>query len=132
VLFIDREPPDMTLIRTALRCIEDAAVVWVLLHSGTTEHSGEGVRHDKTTLASILGAIRHEAAAVSKDIVVRAVYRAGDPVDAMLSLAREVDADLIAAPLHGAPGTIRSLVRNVADRLLATAPCSVLVVPDTT
>jgi nucleotide-binding universal stress UspA family protein len=129
VLFLDRESPDLAMIRAAMRCIEDAALFWVLIHSGTTAHSADGVKHDKETLAGILRLIRREAAAVSKGILVRAVYRTGDPVDATLSLAREVNADLIVAPVHGAAGTIRSLVPNIADRLLLTAPCSVLVVP---
>ena len=131
VLLVDRESPDPAMIRAALRCIEAAALVWVLLHSDTAAHSGDGVRRDKTTLSAILKMIRREASAVSKGIVVRALYRAGDPADAMLSLAREVNADLIVTPVHGAAGTIRSLVPNVADRLLLTAPCSVLVVPAT-
>ena len=129
VLFVDRESPDRAMIRAALRCVEDAAVVWLLIHSGSTAHSGDGVKHDKNTLASILGSVRNEAALVSKKIVVRAVYRAGDPVEAMLSLAREVNADLIVTPVHGAAGVIRSLVPNIADRVLLAAPCSVLVVP---
>lgn len=131
VLLVDRESPDPAMIRAALRCIEAAALVWVLLHSDTAARSGDGVRRDKNTLAAILKTIRREAAAVSKGIVVRALYRAGDPADAMLSVAREVNADLIVTPVHGAAGTIRSLVPNVADRLLLTAPCSVLVVPAT-
>ena len=131
VLLIDRESPDPAMIRAALRCIEAVALVWVLLHSDTGAHNGDGVRRDKNTLTAILKMIRREAAAVSKRIVVRAVYRAGDPADAILSLAREVNADLIVTPVHGAAGTIRSLVPNVADRLLLTAPCSVLVIPVT-
>ena len=131
VLLVDRESPDLPMIRAALRCIEPAALVWVVIHSGTTAHSGDGVKRDKNTLAGILKMIRREAATVSKGIVVRGLYRSGDPADAVLSLAREVGADLIVTPVHGAAGTIRSLVPNVADRLLLTAPCSVLVVPET-
>ena len=130
VLFIDRDPPDRSMIRNALRCIEDSALVWVLIHSGTTARSGDGVRHNQATLNEIMKSIRREAAAVSKGIIVRAVSRSGDPVEAMLSVAREVNADLIVTPVHGAAGTIRSLVPNIADRVLLSAPCSVLVVPD--
>lgn len=131
VLLVDRESPDPAMIRVALRCIEAAALVWVLLHSDGAAHTGDFVRRDKKTLTAILKMIRREAAVVSKRIVIRALYRAGDPADAVLSLAREVNADLIVTPVHGASGTIRSLVPNVADRLLLTAPCSVLVVPAT-
>lgn len=46
--------------------------------------------------------------------------------------ARRMSADLvvIVTPVHGTAGVVRSLVPNIADRLLLTAPCSVLVVPD--
>jgi nucleotide-binding universal stress UspA family protein len=129
VLFVDREPAEPAMIRAALRCIEDAAFVWVLIYTGTRARSGDGAKHDKDTIASITKTVRREAAAVSKQIVVRAVCRAGDPTDAISTLAHDVNADLIVAPAHGNAGTVRSLVPNVADRLLLTAPCSVLIVP---
>jgi nucleotide-binding universal stress UspA family protein len=130
VLFVDRDAPNPAMISVALRSVEAAAFVWVLMFAGTTAHSGDGVKHDKNTLAGIMKMIRREARAISKGIVVRALYRSGEPVDAILSLARDVNADLIVTPVHGTAGAVRSLVPNIADRLLLTAPCSVLVVPD--
>lgn len=130
VVLVDREPVDLGVIRAALGCIEDVSFVWVLIHAGTTTHSGDGVQRKKGTLADIMSVIRREAAKVSKRIVVRAVYRTGDPVDLVLTLAREVGADLIVTPVHGTPGPVRSLLPNIADRLLLAAPCSVLVVPE--
>lgn len=130
VLFVDRENPEIGMVRAALRSVEDAAFVWVLIHAGTTPHSVDGVRREKGTMSRIVGAIREEAAAVSKKIVVRAIYQAGDPVQAILATACEVNADLVVTPLHGTPGFVRSLVQNVADPLLLVSPCSVLVVPD--
>lgn len=130
VLLVDREQVDLAVIRAALRCIEDASFLWVLVHAGTTANSGDGVQRRKGTLADIMSVIRREAATVSKRIVARAVYRTGDPVEAVLALAREVRADLIVTPVHGTAGPVRSLLPNVADRLLLAAPCSVLVVPE--
>lgn len=130
VMFLDREHPDPSVIRATLGSIEDAAFIWILVYRGTTLRAEHGVRHDKETLTKILQSVRRAAAAVSKQIVVRGVYRAGDPVEAVLALAREVDADLIAAPVHGTPGVVRALIPNVADQLLLTAPCSVLIVPE--
>ena len=129
VLLVDREAPDPALLRAAVRSVDGAAVIWVMIYSGTTTHGSDGVKHDKETLASILQLVRREAVVVSKRILVRAVYRAGDPADALLSLARELGADLIVTPVHGAAGDVRSLVSNCADQLLLTAPCSVLIVP---
>ena len=130
VLFLDREPVQPAMIRAALRCVEDAAFVWVLIYTGTRARSGDGVKHDRDTLAGIMRTVRREAAAVSPQIVARAVCRAGNPMDAISTLAQEVNADLIVAPVHGSAGTVRSLVSNVADRLLLTARCSVLIVPE--
>jgi nucleotide-binding universal stress UspA family protein len=84
------------------------------------------------TISRVLDLVRKEASAVSKGIVVRAAYRTGDAVDAVLSLASEVAADLIVAPVNGAAGAVRSFVPNIADRLVLTARCSVLVVPEET
>ena len=130
VVFVDRDAPNPAMISAALHCVETEAFVWVLMYAGTTAHSRDGVTHDKNTLNGIMKMIRQQARAISKGIVVRALYRSGDPVDAILSLACDVSADLIVTPVHGTAGVVRSLLPNIADRLLLTAPCSVLVVPD--
>jgi nucleotide-binding universal stress UspA family protein len=133
IFFVDRENPDLRTVRAGLGCLEDAARVWVLIHGGDTRSDGAaGVRRDKATISRVLEMVRKEASKVSKGIVVRAAYRTGDAVDAVLSLANEVAADLIVAPVNGAAGAVRSFVPNIADRLVLTARCSVLVVPEET
>jgi nucleotide-binding universal stress UspA family protein len=54
----------------------------------------------------------------------------GDMLSAILRLADELSAQLIAIPNHGAPGPVRSFLPNLAEPLLLSARCSVLVVPD--
>lgn len=130
ILFVDRESPDPRTVRAALGCLENAARLWVLIHGGDTLRNGaRGVRRDKATISRVLDLVRREASTVSKAIIVRAAYRTGDAVDALLSLASEVAADLIVTPVNGVAGPVRSFVPNIADRLLLAARCSVLVVP---
>jgi len=131
ILFVDRETPHRRAVRAALQCLEDAAFLWVLIHAGDHKVDGSsGVRLNKATISRVLEIVRTEAAAISKGIVVRAVCRTGDAVDELLSLAGEVSADIIVTSVHGAAGAVRSFIPNIADRLLLTAPCSVLVVPE--
>jgi nucleotide-binding universal stress UspA family protein len=56
----------------------------------------------------------------------------GDVLSAVLRLADDVGAQLIAVPNHGDPGSIRAFLPNLAEPLLVAARCSVLVVPDQT
>lgn len=55
---------------------------------------------------------------------------AGDMLTGVLQLAEEVQAELIAVPVRGMPGPIRTFLPNIAEPLLLTARCSVLVAPD--
>jgi len=68
--------------------------------------------------AELEGARRHASALVME----------GDPAEEILSLAQEPRADLIILGARGA-SLIRGLVvGSVADRVLKSAPCSVLIV----
>jgi nucleotide-binding universal stress UspA family protein len=131
VLYLDRDVPHLPTVRAALHCMDSRGVLWVMMHGGGRRASdGGGVRHDQPTMSRVLHLVRAEAAAVSRDVAVRAVYRTGDPVQALLQLANESGAGLIVTPVYGAPGVVRSFLPNVADRLLLTASCSVLAIPD--
>ncbi|MFN3650119.1 MAG: universal stress protein [Armatimonadota bacterium] len=70
------------------------------------------------------------AAALFRDAgrEAEALVLAGSPAAQLLSLVEEKQADLIIAGARGASLIERLLVGSVADRLLANAPCSVLVV----
>ena len=56
------------------------------------------------------------------------LVRSGKPVDEILKAAREMDADLIVVGTHGTTMTTRFLLGSVSGRVLAQAPCSVLIV----
>ena len=55
---------------------------------------------------------------------------AGDMLTGVLQLAEDVGAQLIAVPVRGMPGPVRAFLPNLAEPLLLTAHCSVLVAPD--
>jgi nucleotide-binding universal stress UspA family protein len=61
-------------------------------------------------------------------IAVRSVARLGEPADALLAVAEELDADLLVIGNRGISGVRRYLLGNVADRVAHHAPCSVHIV----
>lgn len=56
------------------------------------------------------------------------MVRNGDPVDVILSVADEIDADVIVLGSHGTGIARRFLLGSVSDRVLEYARCSVLIV----
>jgi nucleotide-binding universal stress UspA family protein len=59
---------------------------------------------------------------------VATVLRSGEPADAILDVARELGADLIAIATHGIGARGRHAIGSVAQAVLLLAPCPVLVV----
>ncbi|HEU5034754.1 MAG TPA: universal stress protein [Mycobacteriales bacterium] len=57
-----------------------------------------------------------------------ALARLGEPADALLAIAEELDADLIVVGNRGMTGVRRYLLGSVADRVAHHAPCSVHIV----
>lgn len=55
------------------------------------------------------------------------LVRNGNPVDEILSVAEDIDADLIVLGSHGAGMAERFLLGSVSDRVLEYADCSVLI-----
>ena len=53
----------------------------------------------------------------------------GDPVDVILTRAKEMKADLIVMGTHGRAGLPRLLMGSVAEGVLRRAPCPVVLVP---
>ncbi|MBV9485126.1 MAG: universal stress protein [Frankiaceae bacterium] len=64
----------------------------------------------------------------STGAAVRSLARLGEPADAHLAVAAELDADLIVVGNRGMSGVRRYLLGNVADRVAHHAPCSVHIV----
>jgi len=59
---------------------------------------------------------------------VRIHARQGDPADAILDVAEELDADLIVVGNKGMTGAKRFLLGSVPNKVSHHAPCSVLIV----
>lgn len=76
--------------------------------------------------------VRRSLARIAPDARVWAVTSplSADAASDMLRLAGDVQAQLIAVCIHGSPGAVRSFLPNVAESVLVSARCSVLVVPD--
>ena len=64
------------------------------------------------------------------DLTTRVHPAAGDPAEAILTVARDVDADLIVVGNKGMHG-VRRLLGSVPNSVAHGAPCSVLIVETT-
>lgn len=87
------------------------------------ERVADEYRAARRQLHALEESLRGDAAKVSS-ITVQ-----GDPVEKILSLAREFGADLIALGSHGHGALYELLVGSVASGVLKAAPCPVLIVP---
>jgi len=56
------------------------------------------------------------------------LVESGDPREVILETARKLNADLIVMGTHGRRGLSRAVIGSVAENVVRTAPCSVLVV----
>lgn len=65
------------------------------------------------------------------DIEVKQHPRDGDPADAILQVAEEVEADLIVVGNKGMTGARRFLLGSVPNKVSHHAPCSVIIVRTT-
>jgi nucleotide-binding universal stress UspA family protein len=61
-------------------------------------------------------------------IPVEHVFLEGDPATEVINYATEAGSDLIVMGTHGRTGLERLLMGSVAEKVMRTAPCSVLVV----
>lgn len=62
------------------------------------------------------------------DVEVKPHARDGDPADAILQVAEEIDADLIVVGNKGMTGARRFLLGSVPNKVSHHAPCSVIIV----
>jgi nucleotide-binding universal stress UspA family protein len=64
-------------------------------------------------------------------VPVEIIVRQGIPVDIVCRVARDLQADLVVVGTHARKGMQHALLGSVAERLVRTSPCPVLVVrPD--
>ena len=80
--------------------------------------------------------VRHHqeiAAAAEKDLqgtglATEARVVSGDPREALIEVARSINADLLVVGSHGRSGLAKLLMGSVASHVVSHAPCNVLVV----
>lgn len=123
-------------IRAALAALLPGSHMWLAMPARTDDNLGtdtdddmaiDGSESARGLVARVCGP---DWAAQVDAIAVERVNLSGDPLTAVLRLADDVDAQLIAIPNHGDPGPVRAFLPNLADPLLLGSRCSVLVVPD--
>jgi len=77
--------------------------------------------------AKTLNRMRDEASAKAST-AVEAVLRTGSPTHEIVDFARSNGFDLIVMGTHGRTGLAHMLIGSVAERVVRTAPCGVLIV----
>ena len=113
------------LVVSAYRPVRAAAMVGVGASGGALVPAWLG--DDERVAAEEVvrrAAQRLEEAGIS----AQSIARLGDPADALLAVAEELDADLLVIGNRGISGVRRYLLGNVADRVAHHAPCSVHIV----
>jgi nucleotide-binding universal stress UspA family protein len=71
------------------------------------------------------------SAAKQEGVEVQTHAREGDPADAILDVAEEVNADLIVVGNKGMTGARRFLLGSVPNKVSHHAPCSVIIIRTT-
>ncbi len=99
------------------------ARLWGSRLSGLSVAREEG---ELTEAQAIVGGMLARANALGLPLETRVTV--GAPDDAIVRLARELGADLIILGSHGRTGFTRLLLGSVAERVIGSAPCPVLVV----
>lgn len=113
-------------IRAALACTASGGEI-VLALSARAAHGSASPLRDPAD-GALLRALA--ARATADRVALRTVELHGELLAGILALSEDLDAQLIAVPVCGAPGVVRGLLPNYAGPLLLTTRCSVLVVPD--
>ncbi len=118
-------------LRAALECAAPRAHLVVVrpLASAVPDRIDHRPHADVESESVALGA----AESLLTDVAVESVESVeleGDVVSAAVAFARDRHVQLIAVPMRGASGSVRSLLPHHAAPLLLTSTCSVLVVPD--
>ncbi len=93
--------------------------------------TGIARRGEAAALRVLQDELRVRNAAGTDAVPVEVIVRQGIPVDIVCRVARELKADLLVVGTHARKGIEQVLLGSVAERLVRTSPCPVLVVrPD--
>lgn len=129
-------------------------LIHVLQHPATEAYDVGGTRGEREALATELGVSLPSLRAPVPPVPIRRDYveealtelrdlvpssfagtwdvsvESGHPADEIVRVAQERDVDLIVMGTHGRTGLAHVLLGSVAEKVVRTAPCSVLVVRD--
>lgn len=114
-------------IDAAIACTREGGDVWIAMPALLPDalRPADADSGMDGELLALRGAV-----ARAEHVSMRTVELQGELLASVLSFADAVDAQLIAVPVCGSAGAVRSLLPNYAGPLLLTARCSILVVPD--
>ena len=129
VIALPDEYSQASTIRAALACVAPGARVWIARpdHPSRADVRDEETHMPRATSSqAFAGDLEDQIAAAALELVTIT----GDMSTGVLRLADAVDAQLIVVPIRGAAGPVRSFLPNIAEPLLSSAQCSVLVVPE--
>jgi nucleotide-binding universal stress UspA family protein len=124
---VDRSEPSLEAVRQALRLASPASELVLVAVSETrlAVHAGMGAPHVAEEIAAEAHAALADAGTLAPDAAARVV--SGRPDDALLHVARDEGASLVAVGSHGYRRGVGIAIGSVATRMLRDAPCSVLV-----
>lgn len=130
----DFSPPSEHAVERAfeLAASQDAKVH--LLHAYHVPSFPDGIALGVDVVKPIEQAAIQALAAVTETYRTRpefggVILKMGDPRDVILDHARALPADLIVMSTHSRSGLERWVLGSVAERVVRSAPCPVLVIP---
>jgi len=133
VVAVDFSPASVRAAEVALTLLEDGGTLTLVhvrppLDEALRPASDAWVGAHRQRLGELLDRLR-TALATRPGVAVETELAAGDPAEAVLAVAGQVGADLVATGSTGRGFFARLVVGSVATRLLRSSPVSVLAVP---
>lgn len=116
-------------VRAAVGCLPPGATLWIAVPSGALLVGNDD--EDSSWLQqTVVPASVHDVGRQLGEFSVHRLAIEDDMFAGVLRVAEQLDAQLLAVPNRGDPGPVRVFLPNLAEPLLVSAHCSVLVVPD--
>lgn len=135
VVAVDFEEPSRAALRTATGLARELGASVTILH--TVVDPNAFLRPGSVYPAEVLATMRRDAelrleqlraeSAVPGVEVSTHILAGGAPAQEIVDWARAISADLVVVGTHGRSGLGRIFLGSVAERVLRTSPCPVLV-----
>ncbi len=105
--------------------IQQCSIDYCLDSDSVSEVFKGSIKHSKKRLSQIL-----EASGASKEIEMTQDIKTGNPVEEIVKYQKKNGIDLIVMAPHGRRGILKSLIGGVAEKVVRTAECPVLLMRD--